>query len=74
MKVLMIEIMKMTMIQMGTKMMRHLIKKISIVMKSIKRMIGNKNLKASIYQPKRMEENLNLANIQKIKDLTELII
>jgi hypothetical protein len=46
-----------------------------IVMKSIKRMIvGNKNLKASIYQPKRMEGNLNLDNIQKIKDLTELII
>ncbi len=70
----MIKIMKMTMIQMGTKMMGHLIKKISIVMKSMKRMIGNKNLKASIYQQKRMEENLNLANIQKIKDLTELII
>jgi hypothetical protein len=36
--------------------------------------LGNKNLKASIYRPKEMEGNLNLANIQKIKDLKELII
>lgn len=75
MKVLTIEIMKMSMIQMGTKMACHLMKKISIVMKSMKMtIIGNTNLKISIHRLKGVEENLNLVNLQKINYLTKLII